>query len=102
MPVRPDNRLTDAPMVPVACRRCGAAVLVRKSTWVQTSVQWKAQTSAQCLERREAEKLPEHGHGLFLGCASLGESIVAAVRAGDLAIVEETLTSTPPSAASSR
>ena len=25
MTVRPDNRLADAPMVPVACRRCGAS-----------------------------------------------------------------------------
>jgi hypothetical protein len=88
-------------MVPVVCGRCGAEVLARKSTWDQTGVQWRAQETAQCLERREAEKLAEHGNGLFLGCAALGESIVAAVCAGDLAIVEETLTPTPPSAASS-
>ncbi len=40
MAIRPDNRLDDAPMVPVACTRCGAGVQVRKSSWNQTSVQW--------------------------------------------------------------
>jgi hypothetical protein len=101
MTIRLDNRLADAPMVPVACRRCGVNVLARKGSWNQTSVQWKAQVSTQCLERREADKLTAHGHKLFLGCAVLAESIVAAVRAGDLAIVDETQTATPPPATSS-
>jgi hypothetical protein len=39
MVIRPDNRLDDAPMVPVVCARCGAGVQVRKSSWNQTSVQ---------------------------------------------------------------
>ena len=38
----PRQPARDAPMVPVACRRCGAAVLARKSSWDQTSVQWSA------------------------------------------------------------
>jgi hypothetical protein len=48
MTVRTDNRLTDAPMVPVTCRRCGAEVWARKSSWQQTSVQWDATAAALC------------------------------------------------------
>ena len=91
MAVRPDNRLADSPMVPVACRRCGACVLARKSTWNQTSVQWNADASARCVERRDAEHLTEHAErGLFLACSALNGSIVDAVRTGDLPVVDET------------
>jgi len=90
MAVRPDNRLADSPMVPVDCRRCGASVLARKSTWNQTSVQWNANASARCLERRDAEHLTEHAErGLFLACSALTDSIVDAVRTGDLPVVDE-------------
>ena len=91
MAVRPDSRLADAPMVPVPCRRCGASVLARKSTWDQTSVQWSAQASAQCLERRDAEKLNGHGYGVFLACSALRDSISIAAGAGTLPIVDETV-----------
>ncbi|RUP04957.1 MAG: ferredoxin [Mycobacterium sp.] len=84
--VRPDNRLADMPMVPVACRKCEAQVLVRKSTWNQTSVQWTAAASTRCVQRREADKIA--GHGVFLACSALGESILAAVATGELAIVD--------------
>jgi hypothetical protein len=91
MAVRPDNRLADAPMVPVACRHCGASVLVRKSSWNQTSVQWTAEASAQCLERRDADNLAAYaGRGVFLACSALNGSIVDAVRHGDLSVVDET------------
>ncbi|HEX3287937.1 MAG TPA: ferredoxin [Mycobacterium sp.] len=89
MSVRPDNRLADAPMVPVECRTCRAEVLVRKSTWDQTSVQWSAKASGQCVERREAEKLAGHGRRLFLACSALGGSIATAVCEGALPIVDE-------------
>ena len=90
MAVRPDNRLADSPMVPVNCRRCGACVLARKSTWNQTSVQWNADASARCLERRDADHLTEHAErGLFLACSALNDSIVDAVRTGDLTVVDE-------------
>jgi hypothetical protein len=89
MTVRPDNRLADSPMVPVSCRRCGASVLARKSTWDQTSIQWNARASAQCLERRDAEKLRGHGNSLFLACSTLRESISMAVGEGALPIVDE-------------
>jgi hypothetical protein len=91
MAVRPDNRLADSPMVPVRCRRCGACVLARKSSWSQTSVQWNADASASCLERRDADNLAAHSvRGLFLACCALRDSIVDAVRNGDLAVVDET------------
>ena len=92
MAVRPDNRLADAPMVPVDCRRCGAQVLARKSTWNQTSVQWNADASACCLERRDAENLAAHsGRGLFLACSALSASIAGAVGRGELPVVDETV-----------
>jgi hydrogenase maturation factor HypF (carbamoyltransferase family) len=92
MAVRPDNRLADSPMVPVACRRCGARVSARKSSWNQTSVQWDAEASARCLERRDAENLAVHAaRGLFLACSALNDSIVDAVRHGDLPVVDETV-----------
>jgi hypothetical protein len=92
MTVRPDNRLADSPMVPVTCRRCGACVLARKSTWNQTSVQWNADASALCLERRDAQNLSEHAErGLFLACSALTDSIVDAVRSGELAVVDESV-----------
>jgi hypothetical protein len=95
MAVRPDNRLADSPMVPVACRCCAASVLARKSSWNQTSVQWDAEASARCLERREAENLAAYaGRSLFLACSALRESIVEAVRHGDLPVVDETLPAT--------
>jgi hypothetical protein len=90
MAVRPDNRLVDAPMVSVGCRRCGACVHARKSSWNQTSVQWNADASARCLERRDAEHLTEHAErGLFLACSALNDSIIDAVRTGDLPVVDE-------------
>lgn len=90
-PVGVDNRLDEMPMMPVACRSCGARVLVRKSTWNQTSVQWNAEATDRCTERADAQKVSEHAsRGVFLVCSTLRESILDAVRDGDLAIVDET------------
>ena len=92
MAVRVDARLSDCPLVSVACRRCGSIVLVRKSSWNQTSVQWNADASARCLERRGIQNLAAHsGRGVFLACSALTESIVEAVRDGDLPVVDETV-----------
>ncbi|MGX9792484.1 ferredoxin [Mycobacterium sp. MMS18-G62] len=92
MAVRPDNRLADSPMVPVTCSRCGACILARKSSWNQTTVQWNADASAACLERRDAENLAAHsGRGLFLACSALSGSILDAVRNGDLPVVDESV-----------
>ncbi len=90
MTVRNDNRLTDAPMAPVNCRRCLATVLVRKSSLAQTSVQWTAAAHEACPERREADKLAAHGtRGVFLACSALRESIVDAVRVGALPVLDD-------------
>ncbi|WP_245836119.1 ferredoxin [Mycobacterium rhizamassiliense] len=89
--VRTDNRFDAMPMMPVACRSCGARVLVRKSTWNQTSVQWNADATERCTERAEAEKVSAHAsRGVFLACSALRESILRAVRDGELTIVDET------------
>ena len=85
--MRTDNRLDEMPMAPVACWECGARVLVRKSSWNQTSVQWSAGASARCAQRRDADRIG--GHGLFLVCSALRDSIEAAVTTGQLAIVDE-------------
>ncbi|SOX53982.1 ferredoxin [Mycobacterium ahvazicum] len=93
-PVQMDNRLDEMPMLPVACGNCGAQVLVRKSTWNQTSVQWDADATRRCAQRAEA--VSAHANrGVFLVCSALRESILDAVRQGELAIVDETEGSAP-------
>jgi hypothetical protein len=88
---RADNRLDEMPMAPVVCRNCGAQVLARKSSWNQTSVQWNAEATARCAERREAQTVSVPGsQGVFLMCTALSESIFDAVRRGELRIVDET------------
>jgi hypothetical protein len=77
-------------MTPVGCRRCPATVLVRKSSLAQTSVQWTAAARKACPERHEADKLAAHGtRGVFLACSALRESIVVAVRDGELAVLDD-------------
>ncbi|CAJ1587352.1 hypothetical protein [[Mycobacterium] wendilense] len=90
MTVRPDNRLSDAPMRPVTCGSCGARVLARKSSWEQTSVQWSRAAMAQCLERRRADEQAASPvrRGLFLVCAPLRASIEAAVLDGALPVLD--------------
>ena len=88
--VRTDNRLDEMPMVPVACRNCGASVLARKSTRSQTSVQWNAEAVALCVERADAATISAPGgRGVFVACSALSESIADAVRRGELSIVDE-------------
>jgi hypothetical protein len=90
MTVRPDNRLADAPMVPVTCRRCGAEVLARKSSWQQTSVQWDAAAMARCPQRRDADLLSaDGGRSVFLSCSELRESILQAARDGVLPVLDD-------------
>jgi hypothetical protein len=90
--VRADNRLADAPMVPVSCSRCAATVLARKSSWQQTSIQWSADAYDACTERQAAELIAAHRpHGVFLGCAALKESLAEAVRRGEVGVVEAVL-----------
>ncbi|MFZ1163936.1 MAG: ferredoxin [Mycobacterium sp.] len=92
MAARTDNRLLESPMLSVSCRRCGAHVLARKSSWNQCSVQWNVEASAACLERRDAQNLAGYpGRGVFLSCPALTDSIIDAVRHGDLPVVDETV-----------
>ncbi|WP_055403671.1 MULTISPECIES: hypothetical protein [unclassified Mycobacterium] len=85
---RQDNRLDEMPMRPVGCRRCGAQVLARKSSWNQTSVQWNADATARCVERADAVRIAGNHRVVFLACSALRESIERAVAAGELAIVD--------------
>ncbi|MCV7285523.1 ferredoxin [Mycolicibacterium wolinskyi] len=89
MSVRPDDRLADAPMMPVSCAECGATVLARKSSWEQTSVQWDAAATGRCVERRQTrEQATELRSGVFLMCSRLRVSIEMAVRAGTLLVLD--------------
>jgi hypothetical protein len=91
MTVPTDNRLTDAPMLPVTCQACGAEVLARKSSWQQTSVQWDAAALARCPQRHAAQQLLAHGgRGVFVSCSELRDSIRQAVRDGVLPVLDET------------
>ncbi|MFJ9313319.1 ferredoxin [Pimelobacter simplex] len=86
--VRPDVRLETAPMSPVSCDTCGAAVEARKSSWEQTSIQWHAADVERCLERRAA--MPPRIEGtLFTGCASLRKALGQAVERGDLPVLTD-------------
>ena len=90
MTVPTDNRLTDAPMLPVTCRACGAEVLARKSSWQQTTVQWNAAALARCPQRHAAQQLLAHGgRGVFVSCSELRDSIRQAVRDGALPVLDE-------------
>jgi hypothetical protein len=89
MTVWADNRLFDCPMATVTCHCCGGDVMVRKSSWNQTSVQWNTETSARCLERHADNAIACSRRGVFLACMALSESIVDGVRRGDVPIVDE-------------
>jgi hypothetical protein len=90
--IRDDNRMAEAPMVPVECRRCAATVLVRKSSRHQTSIQWSAAAHQACPERRAADMISAHGpRGVFLACADMKRSIADAVRRGDVSVVDDTV-----------
>lgn len=90
MTLRPDNRLADVPMTPVRCGRCASRVLVRKSSWDQTSVQWDAVAVQGCMERNHAEQVaPQGSLEPFLACTALGASIADAARHGNLTVVDD-------------
>lgn len=82
-----DDRLVDgAPMRPLACRRCGIRVLVRKSSWQQTSVQWDASAAEGCAERVAG---PGRGPAGFEGCPALSASIRDAAVSGALEVPQD-------------
>ena len=81
---RTDNRLIETPMQPLGCRICAAELLVRKSSWHQTSVQWNAEALSAC---RELGAAPMPGPSLA-GCSALSGTIGDAATSGDLPVVE--------------
>jgi hypothetical protein len=84
--MREDVRLADRPMEPLECRTCGAHVLVRKSSWDQTSIQWDSTAAAVCLERRALDT------ELFTGCTALRSSIREAAVTGAIDLPETGVT----------
>lgn len=72
-----------AHLVPVQCARCGAAVLAAKFSPQHTSVQWSADAVRACLEFASAGR----ASALVEGCASLRDSIGAAVESGRLEVL---------------
>lgn len=89
MSVRPDNRLADVPMTPLACLACGARVEVRKSSWDQTSIQWHEDAVEACVERRATTFGPGPNGSTFRGCAALRDTVREAAVSGALSVVDE-------------
>jgi len=89
MAARPDVRLEDGPMTPIACATCGAGVEARKSSWDQTSIQWSAEARGTCVERRAGSRRPGPNGAAFLGCAALNQTLREAAVRGDLPVQEE-------------
>ncbi len=82
---RPDVRLESAPMRPVTCATCGAAVLARKSSWDQSTVQWTAAALDRCTERRTTTEVSDRpNRNAFAGCTALRSSIREAAVRGSL------------------
>ena len=71
----------------VTCRRCAAAVLVRKSSLAQTSIQWRRTAAQTCFELAERQAAGQHP-GLVPACQALHASIDEAVREGRLEVAE--------------
>ncbi|MGV0834150.1 ferredoxin [Mycolicibacterium thermoresistibile] len=78
-------------MVPVGCGSCGAQVLVRKSSWQQTSVQWNAVARQRCTRRGRptADGGAVVSDAFLVLCAPLRESIEAAVQQGALPVLDD-------------
>ena len=74
-----------AAFCPVACGRCGAAVLAAKFSPQHTSVQWSAEAVRVCFEFSAAAALGRPS-ALVEGCGSLRDSIEGAVAAGRLEV----------------
>jgi hypothetical protein len=71
-----------AHLVQVECGRCGAAVLAAKFSPQHTSVQWSAEAARACWEFAALGR----PSALAEGCASLRDSIDAAVKSGRLEV----------------
>lgn len=84
-----DQRLyTQARLVEVACLDCLARVRVKKNSHHHTSIQWDAESLAQCVEFARRAQQPG-GRAVPEGCPRLSDSIERAVRDGRIAIGAE-------------
>ncbi len=81
--VRADER--HASPQPVGCARCGATADVVKFSPQHTSVQWTAAAARRCAEFH-ARADEGTRSALLEGCASLRDSINAAVASGQLTV----------------
>jgi hypothetical protein len=83
MPPAPSPDEREAGRSRLSCARCGAVVLAAKFSPRHTSVQWTAAAAGECAEFRGRAAAGEPTAPAE-GCASLRDSIDAAVRAGRL------------------
>ena len=77
-----------ARLTEVACLDCLATVGVKKNSEHHTSIQWHADSLAQCAEFRRMEGEPGGRH-VYASCPRLTSSIDRAVAEGELEIVRE-------------
>ncbi len=69
----------------VRCSECGITVLVSKTSWQQTSVQWPEHAASTCPQLRAASA-DASADALLRGCAALRRSIDKAALGGALEI----------------
>ncbi|MDI9918587.1 hypothetical protein [Rhodococcus sp. IEGM 1379] len=80
-------------MQPLQCAECKAQVLVQKNSWEHTAVQWNDQARARCIEiadEREFGRREGRPGSPRKQCGALTASIIAAAKAGDIEIFDET------------
>lgn len=84
-----DQRLyTRARLSQIACLDCLARVGVKKNSAHHTSIQWDADSLAECAEFRRLDR-QSGGRSVHASCPRLQASIDAAVRDGQLMIGAE-------------
>ncbi|MCZ4276881.1 hypothetical protein [Rhodococcoides yunnanense] len=82
--VRDKETYLDSRLTPVECRACGTAVLVRKNSVKQTSVQWTSNPTATCPVFRDAGSSATRE-----SCPRLQDSIEHAVLEGILPVHDQ-------------
>lgn len=81
-----DKRLyVEMGMVPIACRQCGAEVLVKKNSAKHTSVQWTCDPATTCPEFAQAARAGSSS-ARITGCPLLWQSIEDAVARGAVVV----------------
>jgi len=81
------RRYLQAGFAPLACASCGTAVLVRKHSEFQTSVQWTSDPVSSC-EQFAAAAADGTPPGRFVGCSALRQSIADAFADGRLVVAD--------------